>query len=79
MAGIFRFVGVRVEHDALHIRTSRTEDLEGVKLGPDILHKRAFRIIAFVKVFGRYLIYSFRLVFQLLANLISERVKSVNT
>jgi hypothetical protein len=32
-----------------------------------------------VKVFGRYLIFSVRLLFQLLANLISERVKSVNT
>ena len=79
MAGMFRFVSVGVEHDTLNIRTSPTEDLEGVTLGPDILHKHAFRIISFVKVFGRYLIYSVRLIFQLLANLISERVKSVNT
>jgi hypothetical protein len=48
-------------------------------LRPDILHKHASRIISFVKMFGRYLIFSFRLMFQLLANLISERVKSVNT
>ena len=79
MAGMFLFVSVKVEHDTLNIRTSPTEDLEGVKLSPDILHKHAFRIISFVKVFGRYLIFSVRLLFQLLANLISERVKSVNT
>jgi len=37
-----------VEHDTLNIRTNQTEDLEGVKLGPDILRKHAFRIISFV-------------------------------
>jgi len=79
MAGMFRFVSVEVEHGTLNIRTSPTEDLEGVKLGSDILHKHAFRIISFVKVFGRCLIFSVLLIFQLLANLISEGVKSVNT
>ena len=79
MTGVFRFVSVGVEHDTLNIRPSPTEDLDGVKLGPYILHKHAFRIISFVKVFGRYLIFSFRFIFQLLANLISERVKSMNT
>ena len=78
MAGVFRFVSVGVEHDTLNIWTSPTEDTEGVKVRPDILHEHASRIISFVKVLGRYLIFSFRL-FQLLANLISERVKSVNT
>jgi len=39
---------VGVEHDTLNIRTNQTEDLEGVKLGPDILRKHAFRIISFV-------------------------------
>jgi len=73
MAGVFRFVSVGVEHDTLNSQMSPTEDTKGVKLRPDILHKHAFRIISFVKVFGRYLIFSFRL-FQLLANLILERV-----
>jgi len=68
MAVVFRFVSVGVEHDTLNIRTSPTEDLDGVKLGPDILHKYAFRIISFVKVFDHYLIFNVRFMFQLLAN-----------
>jgi hypothetical protein len=79
MAGVFWFVSVAVGHGILNIQMSLTEDLQRVKLGPDILHKHAIRIISFVTVFGHYLIFSVWLMFQLLANLISERVKSVNT
>ena len=67
-----------MEHDVLNIRPSPTYEMEGVKLGSDILHKHAFRIISLVTVFGRYLIFSFLLTFQFLANLILVRFKSAN-